>query len=66
MNADLARVNKTNCSLNNFSRVAAVFCQQRITVSYSIKYKNIYLGDTGSCHWGRMLCVEGDSYKLFQ
>ena len=46
MNAELARVNTANCGLNNFPRVAAAFCQLKVTVSYSLKYTNVYLGDT--------------------
>lgn len=46
MNAELARVNTANCGLSNFPRVAAVFCQLKVIVSYSLKYTNIYPGNT--------------------
>lgn len=52
MSAELARVNTGNCSLSNFPRVAAVFCQLKITVSHSLKYTNVYLGDTAGLSAG--------------
>lgn len=52
MSSELARVNTGNCSLSTFPRVAAVFCQLKITVSYSLEYTNIYLGDTAGLSAG--------------
>lgn len=46
MSAELARANTGNCSLSSFPRVASVFCQLKITVSYSLKYTDVYLRDT--------------------
>lgn len=52
MSAELARVNTGNCSLSDFPRVAAVFCQLKITVTYSLEYTNVYLGCTAGLSAG--------------
>lgn len=52
MSAELARTNTDNCSLSNFPRVASVFCQLKMTVSYSLRYANVYLRDTAGLSAG--------------
>lgn len=45
MNVELARVDADSCVLNIFSSVTAVFCQLKITITFSLKCTSIGIGD---------------------